>query len=71
MMCLDFQQSEKFRLDKAAILLSGEDKIRTKGNSNEVKAAALRKLVHEGYGRTEANQACADYFRDTYRIWGG
>jgi hypothetical protein len=71
MMCLDFQQSEKFRLDKAAILLSGEYKIRTKGNSSEDKVAALPKLLHEGYGRTETIQACADYFRDTYRIWGG
>ena len=41
------------------------------GQHHEVKEASLRKLVHEGHGRVAANQACVDYFRNTYRIWGG
>jgi hypothetical protein len=67
----DIWLSGQLAVNQVPIWLNGEDKIRTKGNSNEVKEAALRKLVHEGYGRTEANQACVDYFRQTHGIWGG
>jgi hypothetical protein len=67
----DIWLSGQLAVNGVPIWLSGEDQIRTKGSSNEVKAAALRKLVHEGYGRTEANQACVDHFRETHGIWGG
>lgn len=67
----DIWLSGQLALNNVPIWLNAEDARRTKGNSNEVKEASLRKLVHEGHGRTEANQACVDYFRNTYRIWGG
>lgn len=67
----DIWLSGQLAVNQVPIWLNGEDKIRTKGNSNEVKEAALRNLVHEGYGRTEANQACVDYFRKRHGIWGG
>lgn len=67
----DIWLSGQLAIEDIPIWLNAEDARRTQGNSNEVKAASLRKLVHEGHGRTEANQACVDYFRDTYRIWGG
>ena len=53
------------------IWLNAEDKVRSKGNSNEVKEAALRNFVYQGHGRIAANQACIRYFRETYGIWGG
>lgn len=56
-------------MSKVAIWLDAEDKIHTTGNSDEVKEAVLRRLVHEGSGRTEANQACVDFFRDSCGIW--
>ena len=34
-----------------------------------VDSASLHKLVHEGHGRTEANQACVDNFREHHQIW--
>ena len=49
---------------------NGEDPIRNSSNSNEFKQPALRRLVREGYGRTEAIQTCVDYFRNTHGIWG-
>lgn len=67
----DIWLSGQLALNQVPVWLNAEDARRTKGNSNEVKEASLRKLVHEGHGRTEANQACVDYFRNTYRIWGG
>ena len=67
----DIWLSGQLALNEVPIWLNAEDSRRTKGNSNEVKEASLRKLVHEGHGRTEANQACVDYFRNAYRIWGG
>ncbi|MDZ4238139.1 MAG: hypothetical protein U1A81_08285, partial [Hydrogenophaga sp.] len=58
-------------LNGVPIWLNGEGHHRAQGNTNEVKEASLRKLVHEGHGRVAANQACVDYFRDTHHIWGG
>ena len=54
---------------KIPIWLNAEDKIRAKGNSNEVKKAALRKYIHEGHDRGSANRLCIDYFRTNYKIW--
>ena len=65
----DVWLSGQLALSSVPIWLNGEDSRRTKGNSNEVKSASLRKLVHEGHGRTEANQACVDYFRNHHSIW--
>jgi hypothetical protein len=65
----DIWLSGQLAINRVPIWLNGEDSLRTKGNSNEVKSASLRKLVHEGHGRTQANQACVDYFRDLYHIW--
>ncbi|PTV93786.1 hypothetical protein C8J27_11267 [Rhodobacter aestuarii] len=53
------------------IWLNLEDKVRSKGNSNEVKGAALRNFVYQGHNRIEANRACIRYFRETCGIWGG
>lgn len=65
----DIWLSGQLALNGVPIWLNGDDPRRTKGNSNEVKQASLRKLVHEGHGRVEANQACVDYFREKYRMW--
>jgi hypothetical protein len=65
----DIWLSGQLALNDVPIWLNGEDSLRTRGNSNEVKSASLRKFVHEGHGRTEANQACVDYFRDQHGIW--
>ena len=51
------------------IWLNTESKSRAKGNSNEVKGAALRKYIYEGHDRTSANKLCIDYFRTNYKIW--
>jgi hypothetical protein len=51
------------------IWLNAENKVRSMGNSNEVKDASLRKYMCEGQDRTSANQLCINYFRDNYRIW--
>jgi len=56
-------------LNNVPIWLNGESNIRAKDNSNEVKTASLRKLVHAGHGRASANQACVDYFREKHQIW--
>lgn len=53
------------------IWLNAENKIRSKGNSNEVKEASLRNFTYQGHGRIAANRACIRYFRETYGIWGG
>jgi hypothetical protein len=65
----DVWLSGQLALNGVPIWLNGDDPRRTKGNSHEVKQASLRKLVHEGHGRIEANQACVDYFRDKHAIW--
>lgn len=65
----DIWLSGQLAVQGVPIWLNAEDERRTKGNSNEVKAAALRKLVHEGYGRTEANQACVDHFVRHHGVW--
>ena len=67
----DIWLSGQLALQQVPIWLNGDDPRRTRGNSNEVKQASLRKWVHEGHGRIEANQACVDYFREKYGIWGG
>ncbi len=66
----DVWLSGQLALNQVPIWLNAEDARRTKGNSNEVKESSLRKLVHEGHGRIEANQACVDYFRRHLGIWG-
>tara|TARA_R110002096_G_scaffold9867_9_gene38596 strand:- start:10026 stop:10853 length:828 start_codon:yes stop_codon:yes gene_type:complete len=53
------------------IWLNADDKVRSKGNSDEVAKAALRNFVYKGHDRGSANRACIDYYRDTYGIWGG
>ena len=53
------------------IWLNSKDKVRANNNSNEVKEAALRKYVHNGYDRIAANRACIEYFQANYGIWGG
>lgn len=67
----DIWLSGQLALNGVPIWLNGEGHHRAQGNTNEVKEASLRKLVHEGHGRVAANQACVDYFRDTHHIWGG
>jgi len=52
------------------IWLNVKDKLRATDNSNEVKEAALRKYVHNGYDRIAANRACIKYFQEHYGIWG-
>jgi hypothetical protein len=56
---------------KVPIWLNVKDKVRSKGNSNEVKEAALRNFVYQGHGRIDANRRCILYFRENYEIWGG
>jgi hypothetical protein len=53
------------------IWLNTEKKIRSKGNSNEVKEAALSRLVYRGHNRIAANRLCIKYFRERHQIWGG
>jgi hypothetical protein len=65
----DIWLSGQLILNKVPVWLNRESDRRTKGSSNEVKDASLRKLVHEGHGRDAANQACVDYFRNKYDIW--
>lgn len=67
----DIWLSGQLTLNNIPIWLNADDPIRTKGSSNEVKAASLRKLVLEGHGRKEANQACVDYFVENFGIWVG
>lgn len=65
----DIWLSGQLTLNNVPIWLNGESNIRAKDNSNEVKTASLRKLVHAGHGRASANQACVDYFREKHQIW--
>lgn len=67
----DIWLSGQLALNGVPIWLNGEGHHRAQGNTNEVKEASLRKLVHEGHGRVAANQACVDYFRSHHAIWGG
>ncbi|MEL0086370.1 MAG: glycosyltransferase family 2 protein, partial [Paracoccaceae bacterium] len=53
------------------IWLNVKNKVRASANSNEIKDAALRNFVYNGYGRVAANRACIKYFQEKYRIWGG
>jgi hypothetical protein len=53
------------------IWLNVKNKVRASSNSNEIKDAALRNFVYNGYGRVAANRACIKYFQEKYRIWGG
>jgi hypothetical protein len=52
------------------IWLNVKNKVRASSNSNEIKDAALRNFVYNGYGRVAANRACIKYFQEKYRIWG-
>jgi len=65
----DIWLSGQLALNKIPIWLNADGDIRTKGNTDEVTAASLRKFVYKGHGRTEANQLCTDYFRETHGIW--
>ena len=52
------------------IWLTAEERIRSQGNSNEVREAALRYQTVDGLDRVALNQGGVDYFRRTYGIWG-
>lgn len=65
----DIWLSGQLALKQIPIWLTVDDTIRTKGNSNEVKEAALRFQKVDGQGRAQLNQNGIDYFRDTYGIW--
>jgi hypothetical protein len=65
----DIWLSGQLALHHIPIWLNAEGDARAKGNSNEVSQASLRKLVYQGHGRVEANQACIDYFRREHGIW--
>ena len=65
----DIWLSGQLAVNNVPIWLNAEDNRRTKGNSNEVKSASLRKYVHEGHGRSDANEACINYFITNYGIW--
>ena len=67
----DIWLSGQLALNDVPIWLNAEVPIRTRGNSNEVIESSLRKAVVAGQGRKELNQACIDYYRDNYGIWGG
>ncbi len=54
-----------------AIWLTAEGQLRTRGNSDEVREAALRKQVINGMDRVALNQACIDHCRRSYGVWGG
>ena len=65
----DIWLSGQLALNDVPIWLTVDEDIRTKGNSNEVRHAALRFQTVEGKGRTALNQAGIDYFRDRHGIW--
>lgn len=67
----DIWLSGQLALNAIPIWLTVEENIRSKGNSNEVREAALRFQTVNGKGRAELNQSGIDYFRETYGIWGG
>lgn len=67
----DIWLSGQLALNDVPIWLNADIAFRTRGNSDEVISASLRKTVVEGLGRKQLNQACIDYYRDTYGIWGG
>ncbi len=67
----DIWLSGQLALNSVPIWLTKEEEIRTRGSSNEVRWAALRKQEVDGAGRFALNQAGIDLFRDTYGIWGG
>jgi len=65
----DIWLSGQLALNNIPIWLNADGAVRTKGNSDEIRDASLRKFVYKGHGRSAANQLCIDYFRDTYNIW--
>ena len=65
----DIWLSGQLAINNIPIWLNADGEIRTKGNSDEIRDASLRKFVYKGHGRSAANQLCIDYFRDKYRIW--
>ncbi len=65
----DLWLSGHLAINRIPIWLNADAAVRTRGNSDEVKGASLRKLVFEGHNRTLANQRCVDHFRQTYGIW--
>ena len=67
----DIWLSGQLALNNVPIWLNADIPFRTRGNSDEVITASLRKTVVEGLGRKQLNQACIDYYRDTHGIWGG
>jgi len=65
----DIWLSGQLALNNVPIWLNADGDIRTKGNSDEVRDASLRKLVYKGHDRSAANNLCIDYFRENYQIW--
>jgi GT2 family glycosyltransferase len=65
----DIWLSGNLALNSVPIWLTADEAIRTKGNSEEVKEAALRKTVYKDHNRDQANQACVDYFINKFGIW--
>jgi len=65
----DIWLSGQLTLNNVPIWLNRNSDKRAKGNSNEMKESSLRKLIQDGHGRVEANQACVDYFRNNHQIW--
>jgi hypothetical protein len=65
----DIWLSGQLALNNIPIWLNADGDIRTKGNSDEVRDASLRKLVYKGHDRSAANSLCIDHFREIHRIW--
>lgn len=67
----DIWLSGQLAANGVKVWLTVDEQVRTRGNSNEVGAAALRKQIVEGQGRRDLNQAGIDLLRSRYGIWGG
>lgn len=65
----DIWLSGHFTINSVPIWLTVDEAIRTKGNSKEVREAALRNFVYQNYARDEINQLCIEYFQSSYSIW--
>jgi len=65
----DIWLSGHLAINSVPIWLTVVQDIRTKGNSREVKEAALRNWVYKDHDRSAANQACIEYFRHNFNIW--
>jgi len=61
----DIWLSGHLAMNDIPIWLNADSSVRTRGNSDEVKSASLRKLLHWG----SANQLCVDHFRTNHAIW--